>query len=320
MIFYHSALVDFLTWVLDPPIPVKCSFNTLFPFDKCCNLKNGVFSLPQWDRRFKKLQGFKDTYKGKVFLDCGAFSALRQGFTIDLESYMSFLRDYGEFFEVVAALDVIGDHEATWDNYRLMYERGFQTVMPTYHLSEPSDCLDRLIGHTNYLAIGGMVGKNAKDVVSFCDGVLRDEGGLLKYPEIKFHGFGIGSGKALNHYPWHSCDSTTAVFASTRGEILIPKLFHGKITGLDKVLVSSSQKKRAGHYIHLRDSVREYVDYLLGIFGYFMSDFDEDNFSFGDDTQRSHVHANRILFNIQILERFFTESIKKERVNQPKLL
>ena len=51
---------------------------------------------------------------GRVFLDCGAFTAFNTGKPIALRDYIAFVQENGGQYHRIAALDVIGDPEASF--------------------------------------------------------------------------------------------------------------------------------------------------------------------------------------------------------------
>ena len=319
MIFYHSAVTSYLKWMQE--MVEGYSFNILFPFDLLLSEKTGRVNQKSLHNWFKKLSDFKKVVGCKVFLDCGAFSAFRQGFRIDIDDYISFLHDYGGFFEVITALDVINDSEATWKNYQKMEEAGLGQAIPVYHTGEPYNAFKRIVSSVAYSGFSPSVGIDSKVFESICKSMLCDENGQFAYRDKKFHGFGVGAPRFFKTYPWYSCDTTFPAIFARYGKIMIPKIVAGISQDYQLVYVSSNLKKRRDHYIHLRKPLQRYVDKLVEGFGWKISDFDEDQFSFGDDLKKTEIIVRRTLFNIRVMDSFFIHSFKeKENLIQPVLL
>lgn len=191
--------------------------------------------------------------KVDLFLDSGAFSAKTQGITIDIQDYISFIKEHEAVLNVYANLDVIGDPIGTRKNQRIM-ERAGLSPLPVFHFGEdPEKYLKPLINKYEYICIGGMV--KSGELVTFLDNIFSkyicDENG---FPKVKIHGFGLTSLRLMLRYPWFSCDSTSWVLAGRMGGVYIPKFRNGKyVYDIDpwKIAVSnqSPNTKEAGQHI-----------------------------------------------------------------------
>lgn len=101
----------------------------------------------------------------EVFLDSGAFTYQQidvnktkrdRPIPMTLDQYCQFIKKYRQYFDVVAALDVIGDADASYENYMYMRKQGLGFVLPAWHGGEPLEAIDRYIGLTDYIGIGGV--------------------------------------------------------------------------------------------------------------------------------------------------------------------
>lgn len=99
----------------------------------------------------------KKQNKVDLFLDSGAFSAWSQGVEIDIQEYISFIKEHEDIIEVYANLDDITSPQRTWDNQKIMEKAGLRPL-PTFHYGEADEWLLRYLdaGH-DYIALGGMV-------------------------------------------------------------------------------------------------------------------------------------------------------------------
>ena len=66
---------------------------------------------------FRKQDELKDE---DVFLDSGAFTAWSQNKPIDIQKYITYIKQYKDKFRVYANLDVIGNPEETLKNQKII--------------------------------------------------------------------------------------------------------------------------------------------------------------------------------------------------------
>jgi hypothetical protein len=144
-----------------------------------------------------------------VMLDSGAFTVISQGITIDVKQYAAFIREHGDFFDVVVGLDdIAGDFVQTWDNQKALKARGVN-AMPVFHQGEPWHVLETYVSQYDYIGVG----------------FARREGGRLAHGQTenreflkeffervgdraKVHGFAM-TRWAGRGFPFYSVDSTT---------------------------------------------------------------------------------------------------------------
>jgi len=163
-----------------------------------------------------------------LFLDSGAFSAFTQNTEININEYISFIKEHKNHLEVYANLDSIGDPKQTWKNQKVMEKAGLHPL-PCFHYNEPIKYLKRYVKKYDYIALGGMVPISTKDLQVWLDDMFQnyicDKDGM---PKVKVHGFGMTSLVLMLRYPWYSVDSTSWVMASRMGTIYIPRFKNGK--------------------------------------------------------------------------------------------
>jgi len=214
--------------------------------------------------------------KVNLFLDSGAFSAMTQGVSIDIQEYIQFIQDNKECIDVYANLDVIGNPGATWKNQLIMEKAGL-TPLPCFHYGEDVKWLKLYISKGyEYIALGGMV--KTPNLISWLDDLwsryLTDDEGV---PIVKIHGFGLTGLTLLLRYPWYSVDSTSWVVTGRLGSIYVPRLKGGKWCYDEqswKISVSnkSPDAKEAGKHIDTfpkmqKDAIIDYIEakgYKLG--------------------------------------------------------
>lgn len=139
--------------------------------------------------------------------DSGAFSVMTGGQTIDLRQYADWIGRHQHSLVWAASLDVIGNSEASWANYRVLRREGLP-VVPTVHFGCPPSELDRYADDGAALVgLGGMAHR-------------RDRGAVLRWlvsmflyardhhPDMRFHGWGLTGRGYLDHLPFWSVDSS----------------------------------------------------------------------------------------------------------------
>jgi hypothetical protein len=147
-----------------------------------------------------------NNYAGKVevFADSGAFSALTTGAVIKFADYAAWLRQWGPLLTVKSSLDVIGDATESRANFERLREAGLP-VIPVFHVGSDLVELKRLCAEYGYVALGGMVTRDATSVARWlvqCFRIAREHGTV-------FHGFGQTNTKLINDFPFYSVDSTS---------------------------------------------------------------------------------------------------------------
>lgn len=152
------------------------------------------FAYP--DKYFDYLNnGFSD-----VMLDSGAFSVFKGKKTIDIDAYVSFVKENS--VKLTVNLDVLGDGEKSLGNWQYILSKGVK-VMPVYHFNDDISQLYTYVEGTDYVGLSAtsMVAQNQMRI--YLDKIFSI------YPDHKFHLFGCTSIPILTTYPVYSCDSTS---------------------------------------------------------------------------------------------------------------
>lgn len=140
--------------------------------------------------------------------DSGAYSSMSQGAEIDIDEFAKWGLRWKNDLAWVASLDVIGDKEATWHNYRYLRERGLEAVPTIHYGCDPSE-LDRYAAEgVDFVGLGGMVGRKSEQAR-----LLRWTLSVFRYardnhPQMRFHGWGITHNSLIMNLPWYSVDSS----------------------------------------------------------------------------------------------------------------
>lgn len=148
-----------------------------------------------------------------IFIDSGGFSAWSKDAHIDIDEYITFIKQYQ--FQTYAQLDVIGNELETAKNLDYMLNKGLSPI-PVFHYGGSKQRLRDLVEEFEYIALGGLVplARRKHEMwkwLDFCFMEIRDK--------VRIHGFGTSSVKTLSRYPFYSVDSTSWVGGSKRGEV-----------------------------------------------------------------------------------------------------
>lgn len=155
-----------------------------------------------------------------VFVDSGAFSALTQKVTIDIDAYAQWILENRRFIDTYANLDVIGDADATYKNQQYLERRYNLKPLPVFHVGEEWRYLDQYIddGH-RYIALGGMVPYVGRPKI-LMPWLIR----CFKTAErtgVKFHGFGMTGIEIMRSLPFYSVDSSSWLNAARHMAVIL---------------------------------------------------------------------------------------------------
>lgn len=197
-------------------------------------------NIMKWIERLKETPN----HQVKLFIDSGAFSAWTKGKVIDVDEYISFINTNKEYLTICASVDhipgkprtsqiasaeeVAEGAAKTWENFIYMREKmdDVDKLLYTFHAGEPWEFLERALsyrdnrGPINYIAFGGLVGKN-KDVIQ---GFLEKAFRIVKEssnPNVKIHAFGMTRLNFLEEFNFTSADSTSWLQTANFGSITI---------------------------------------------------------------------------------------------------
>lgn len=171
---------------LDVPTDILCSYHYFKDID--------MAQIASWGTR--------------IIGDSGAFSAMSSGKPIDREEFHEWAARWSDDLFWVAALDVIGDPDASFENWRAAQRDGLDLV-PTLHYGEEPEQMDRLVEHgASLIGLGGMVPYSSEK-----DRLMRWTLSMHRYardnhPGVRFHGWGISHPYLVDSLPWWSTDSS----------------------------------------------------------------------------------------------------------------
>lgn len=147
------------------------------------------------EEQFRKVKSFR------CMLDSGAYTARTRKKTIDVDALTEEIRSGG--WAEAAALDSIGDPEASYRNAELMAQKGV-AAFPTFHFGEPWEYLRKYAAKWDKVGLGGLVPvKSASERNAWLEECFS-----RVWPK-KTHGFGVMKEETLMKFPFHSADSSS---------------------------------------------------------------------------------------------------------------
>lgn len=219
-----------------------------------------------------KRQRFVDEIRAdgaKIFLDSGAFSAHSLNAHIDINEYCDYIIRNRDILRVedgavmASVLDGIGDPLKTWQHQLHMEKMGAKPL-PCFHFGEDPRYLDWYVARYEYITIGGLVGRTAKDQEVWLDRIwekhMLDGSGR---PRLKVHAFGMTAPWLMKRYPWFSVDSSSWIQAAAFGSIFTSE--HGPIA----VSENSPSRHDAGRHLStLTEVEQQYFHTMLANKGF----------------------------------------------------
>jgi hypothetical protein len=289
-----------------------------------------------WLNSFATKEGMKlkDIVKAiRLMLDSGAFSAWTQNEQIDLNEYITYIKEHQHQLECYVNLDVIpgrpgverSQHEIElaaqegFDNYKKMRKAGLDPI-PVYHQGESKKWLERYRKEgCTYIGISPSADASANTIVPWLDEIFTDLTTRDGVPLIKTHGFGVASFAMMKRYPWFTCDSTFWVITPSFGNIFVPQYKNGEpdYSELPITVPISNRVPKGGfvadHYTRLgpmqRERVRNFVEHHCGMSISEIAD-ETDN---EKDEATQHAYAKRTQVVVRFIQRFTYAISKTDR-------
>ena len=197
--------------VLDVPTDILCSYHYFHAID--------MAKVQEWGTR--------------IIGDSGAFSAMSGGVPIDREEFHAWADRWRDALFWTAALDVIGDAEASYQNWIAARRDGLELV-PTLHYGEGTASLDRFAEEgATLIGLGGMVPYSSeKDrLMRWCLQMHRHA--RDHHPHVRFHGWGISHPFLVDNLPWWSTDSSGFSSCFRFGSLRLWDPRKGRFFGVD---------------------------------------------------------------------------------------
>lgn len=139
----------------------------------------------------------------RLMLDSGAFTVWKTGGTIDMSTLIEAGRH--DRWNVVVALDVIGDAEASVRNAEVMsLELGVEKVMPVFHFGEPWSALEAYKERGYH-----MIGLSCRFGEPVTESYAWTQQCFARAWPHRFHSFGWVQERYLHTFPFWSADTSS---------------------------------------------------------------------------------------------------------------
>lgn len=181
----------------------------------------------------------KNGWKGRLFVDSGAYSVHKRGAEVNVDEYIEYLNEHEQYLDLYIQLDhipgvwgqprtpemTLESCNKSWDNYQYMYQRlkSPKKLCPVYHMGEALSALDRIVDSPyEFECICISCSKDIQFNQHFewyvtCIDRIRN-----KRPNVKIHLLGVGKPKLKEHIDMTSMDSTSWIMTGINGSIMTP--------------------------------------------------------------------------------------------------
>lgn len=219
----------------------------------------------------------------KLFVDSGAYSAYTKGKVVDVDDYIKFINEYGDYCTVFAQVDtipqVIGREPTveefaavapkSWENFLYMTERVDpkyrHKIMPVFHFQEDVKWLKKMLEYT-YPGTDQHIPYIGLAVSTVDNGIVRYEWFDMCFkiikassnPNVMTHGFGCTALDVVEKFPLTSVDSTTWIQTAAHGSIMYNK---------KAIICSDRRVKDPKNIINAPKALQEDVDRLAHKYG-----------------------------------------------------
>lgn len=194
--------------------------------------RKGIRSLIEYKKEHPE-------HTGRIMVDSGSFTAYTKGVHIDIDDYLKFIDEIGDYVTVFVAVDDVPDPmnmdynkaKTTWDNYLYMVERIRpelrDKLIPVFHYGEDFKWLRNMLEYRHPdgspikyigLAISLEGTKNVRiNWGRECMRVIHESSN----PNVMTHAFGVGVKSVLDNITVTSTDATSWVKRAAYGMIAV---------------------------------------------------------------------------------------------------
>lgn len=145
-----------------------------------------------------------------VMIDSGAFTlfnAKQDRGWLTLDSYCNYLEKYAQYCEKYVMLDVIGNDDASKENYEKMLDRGFNPMFVFTMVDNDYEYLKNAVNNNKHLCVAGGVTTKGDWMTKRFQDVYKQTNALI-------HGLGYVTYPKIFQLPLHSVDSSSWIQAS----------------------------------------------------------------------------------------------------------
>lgn len=195
------------------------------------------------------------SYIKSLMVDSGAFTAFNGGYEIPVYEYVNFLNKIKSLSpQYIIQLDVIGDHERTFENYFEMVQRGI-TPVPVFTRGAPLNDLDYIYEKiSDFVLLGGVAsGAGRHEYVNMF--LKRNKG-------RKVHLLGYTNTAILKKHKVYSLDASSWKKSARFGGLDV--FINGKgIFSFDLKKIYKDRVKIRGYLVKKNETLGEWFDGYL---------------------------------------------------------
>lgn len=242
---------------------------------------------------------------------------LEKEFQDYLETYIEFLVEHGNRFDMYVTMDIIHEPAPTLEILEYMESCGVKPL-PVVHYGTDKKYLFRYLDKYEYFCLGG-IGQNISITAykHFGDYVYSQIYSK-KAPTPELHGLAMTSIWAMKRWPWLSVDSKSWVASASYGYVTFPKglLFNGEydFLGYKQIAVSDRRLGKVKNNMHVHSSSSSHRDFYNRYIEWTGVDGSKLESSF---EERLKINAITMLGVQEALNKYWQ---KKANVNGPKIL
>tara|TARA_R110002020_G_scaffold178734_3_gene371782 strand:+ start:990 stop:1871 length:882 start_codon:yes stop_codon:yes gene_type:complete len=173
---------------------------------------NVLVAYPYFKQNIGAYLQEKDPNSFRLIVDSGAFTAWNTGTEITMKGYTEFLKTIPKHWDTkIVQLDVYGNPEATYANWKRMLDMGWSNVMPVFTRGDKLERLDEFYSVTDYIMFGGIcVGGENKNYIKFFSEANKGR---------KVHWLGFVNMPFIKHYKPKSVDSSSITSGQRYGNL-----------------------------------------------------------------------------------------------------
>lgn len=194
--------------------------------------RKGIRSLIEYKKEHPE-------HTGRIMVDSGSFTAYTKGVHIDIDDYLKFIDEIGDYVTVFVAVDDVPDPmnmdynkaKTTWDNYLYMVERIRpelrDKLIPVFHYGEDFKWLRNMLEYRHpdgspikYIGLAISLEGAKKVRINWgreCMRVIHESSN----PNVMTHAFGVGVKSVLDNITVTSTDATSWVKRAAYGMIAV---------------------------------------------------------------------------------------------------
>ena len=194
--------------------------------------RKGIRSLIEYKKEHPE-------HTGRIMVDSGSFTAYTKGVHIDIDDYLNFIDEIGDYVTVFVAVDDVPDPmnmdynkaKTTWDNYLYMVERIRpelrDKLIPVFHYGEDFKWLRNMLEYRHpdgspikYIGLAISLEGTKKVRINWgreCMRVIHESSN----PNVMTHAFGVGVKSVLDNITVTSTDATSWVKRAAYGMIAV---------------------------------------------------------------------------------------------------